>query len=135
MERDMHPPKEDVEAMLDISPPEMRSLIWLARRGVSVMSDFAQGIGVPLSTATRIINRLVKKGIVVRRRSELDRRIVEIDLSETANAHKNEFLRKRQEAVMKMLSPLTAEECETLLGLMEKGMRLSGPPDVGGVKK
>ncbi len=44
------------------------------------MSSFAEGIDVPLSTATRIVNRLVKKGIAVRHRSDLDRRTVEIDL-------------------------------------------------------
>jgi DNA-binding MarR family transcriptional regulator len=60
--------KEVIDAMLDFSPPELRSVMWVGREGKTVMSDFAKGIGVPLSTATRIVNRLVKTGIVVRQR-------------------------------------------------------------------
>jgi DNA-binding MarR family transcriptional regulator len=125
--RDVRTPAEQVEAMLDISPPEMRSLMWLARRGMSVMSDFAQGIGVPLSTATRIVNRMVKKGLVARRRSDLDRRIVEIDLSPMAYEHKNQFLAQRLVAMERVLGSLSREESETMLGLLEKALLLSGP--------
>ncbi len=37
------------------------------------MTDFAKGVGVPLSTATRLA-RLVEKGVMFRERSEQDRR-------------------------------------------------------------
>lgn len=124
--RDMHPPKEHVEAMLNFSPPELRSLMWLGRHGMAVMSDFAQGIKVPLSTATRIVNRMVKKGLVTRRRSDLDRRIVEIDLSPVAYEHKNRFLAERLESTERVLGVLSRDESETLLVLLEKALRLSG---------
>jgi DNA-binding MarR family transcriptional regulator len=125
IERNMRIPQEHVTGMLDLSPPEMRSLMWLSRRGMSVMTDFAQGIGVPLSTATRIVNRLVKKGIVVRRRSDEDRRIVEIDLSPVAYEHRNKWMVKRQAAISTVLAPLSREERETVLSLLEKGLHLS----------
>jgi DNA-binding MarR family transcriptional regulator len=125
LEREMHPPKEVVDALLDFSPPEMRSLMWLGRSGVTVMSDFAKGIGVPLSTATRIVNRLVKKSLVVRRRSDLDRRIVEIDLSPMGYEHKARFHAKRLKISQKILAPLSGPERETLLSLMEKALQLS----------
>jgi DNA-binding MarR family transcriptional regulator len=95
------------------------------------MSDFAQGIKVPLSTATRIINRMVKKGLVMRRRSDLDRRIVEIDLSPEAYVHKNRFLAERLTATERILGVLTVEENETLLELLEKALRLSGGDGAG----
>jgi DNA-binding MarR family transcriptional regulator len=125
IERDIQPSKEVVDALLDFSPPEMRSLMWLGRSGVTVMSDFAKGIGVPLSTATRIVNRLVKKSLVVRRRSDLDRRIVEIDLSPIGYEHKARFHAKRLKISQKILAPLTEQERETLLSLMEKALQLS----------
>ena len=125
--RDMAPPKEHVEAMLNFSPPEFRSLMWLGRHGMAVMSDFAQGIQVPLSTATRIVNRMVKKGLVVRRRSDLDRRIVEIDLSPVAYEHKNRFVAQRLATTERVVGALSREESETLLTLLEKALLLSGP--------
>ena len=121
----MHLNRRYADAMLRISPPEMRSIMWLARRGKTVMTDFAQGIDVPLSTATRIVNRLVKKGIVERRRSDEDRRIVEIDLSAEAYKHRNKFLEARQAAIATVLEQLDVAEGEMLLGLLEKGLRRS----------
>lgn len=126
IERDMHPPKEHVEAMLNFSPPEMRSLMWLGRHGMAVMSDFAQGVSVPLSTATRIVNRMVKKGLVIRQRSDLDRRIVEIDLSPAAYVHKNRFFAERLAATERVVGALTVTEQETMLALLEKALRVSG---------
>jgi DNA-binding MarR family transcriptional regulator len=125
--REMHPRKEDVDAMMDISPPEMRSLMWLGKYGMTVMTEFAQGIGVPLSTATRIVNRLVKKGLAVRCRSDHDRRIVEVDLSPIAYKHKNRFMAKRLATNQKLLSTLTSPERETMLTLLEKALVLSEP--------
>jgi DNA-binding MarR family transcriptional regulator len=117
--------KEDVDAMLAISPPEMRSLMFLGRFGPTVMTEFAKGIGVPLSTATRIVNRLLKKGLAVRRRSDLDRRVVEIDLSPDAYQHKNRFMAKRLVITQQLLAPLSSPETETLLTLMETMVRLT----------
>jgi DNA-binding MarR family transcriptional regulator len=71
------------------------------------------------------VNRLVKKGIVVRRRSDEDRRIVEIDLSAEAYEHRTKFVARRQAALATMLEPLAREERETVLNLLEKGLRLS----------
>ncbi|MDE3106275.1 MAG: MarR family transcriptional regulator [Acidobacteriota bacterium] len=127
MHRDMQTPKEHVEAMLNITPPEFRSLFWLGRHGTAVMSDFAQGIAVPLSTATRIVNRMVKKGLVVRRRSEKDRRLVEVDLSPIAYEHKARFEEHRLGVISKLVETLTQEERETMLGLLEKAVLLSVP--------
>ena len=125
IDREVRPDKEVVDALLDFSPPEMRAVMWVGRRGKSVMSDFAKGIGVPLSTATRIVNRLVKKGIVVRRRSDLDRRIVEVDLSPIGYEYKASFHAKRLKATQRLLAPLNDEEREMLLSLMERALQLS----------
>ena len=127
VQREWQPREEDVVPTLAISPSEMRSLMWLGRYGMSVMTEFAQGIGVPLSTATRIVNRLVKKGLAVRRRSETDRRIVEVDLSPVAYGHRNRFMAKRLATNQQLLSTLTVEERETLLSLLEKALMLSSP--------
>ena len=62
------------EPSLDCSREEIRALILLRISGRTIMSDFAGELGVPLSTATHTIDRLVAKGLVTRVRSELDRR-------------------------------------------------------------
>jgi DNA-binding MarR family transcriptional regulator len=125
MERTMRLHRNYTDELLRLSPPEVRSLMWLARHGKTVMSDFAQGTDIPLSTATRIVNRLVKKNIVVRHRSEEDRRIVEIDLSAEAYEHRNKFMAARQEAIGTVLEQLDIAESQLLLELLEKGLQRS----------
>ena len=66
---------------LQMGPQDVRALIWLGRREQCLMSDFSKGVGVPLSTATHLANRLVDKGVMFRERSEQDRRVVQIGLS------------------------------------------------------
>ena len=127
--REMRLSRDGLIQALDVTPPEFRSLIWLYQNGSSVMSAFAEGLDIPLSTATRIVNRLVKKGIAVRHRSELDRRIVEIDLSQSAYEHAQRFRAKRLASLELILAPLDPAESEAVVALLEKGLRLSGSPE------
>jgi DNA-binding MarR family transcriptional regulator len=108
------------EPGLECSREEMRALILLGSRGRSIMSDFAGELGVPLSTATHTIDRLVSKGLVVRVRSEQDRRVVLVEMSEIGQAFQT-ALRSRHHAMARgWLTPLSPAERETFLGLMAK---------------
>lgn len=62
----------------ECSPRELRALRALGRHGTLTMTALAKGLDVPLSTATRIVEGLCAKGLVERRRSKRDRRVVEI---------------------------------------------------------
>jgi DNA-binding MarR family transcriptional regulator len=67
---------------LQMGPQDVRAMIWLGQRETCLMTDFAKGVGVPLSTATHLANRLVEKGVMFRERSEQDRRVVSVGLSD-----------------------------------------------------
>src|SRR5271165_1385816 len=72
------PPLTEVE----LSPQDGRALVTLSGRGPITMTDFSELLGVPLSTATRMVERLIEKGLAIRSRIEDDRRVVRVDLSE-----------------------------------------------------
>ena len=65
--RSMAPPPTDVE----MSPKDGRALMVIAQRGRVTMSDLAEMLEVPLSTATRMVERLIDKGLAVRSRIEI----------------------------------------------------------------
>ena len=73
-------PTEELEG--ELPAREMRSIVILSNRGRCIMSDFATAIGIPMSTATHMIEKLVRKGLVVRVRSEDDRRVAHVELSD-----------------------------------------------------
>lgn len=79
------------------------------------MSAIARELSVTIGTLTIAVNNLVKKGYVVRRRGQKDRRIVYISLSEKgrrAYEHHAEFHRKMIEGIR---SSLSSEEMEVLV--------------------
>lgn len=71
------------------------------------MTSVAKLLSVTVGTLTIAINNLVKKGYVSRNRSEADRRVVLISLTEkgkNAYYHHEEFHKKMVEAVLSELS-------------------------------
>jgi DNA-binding MarR family transcriptional regulator len=110
------PAPSDVE----LSAQDWRALPTLADRGRMTMTDLAEALGVPLSTATRLVERLIHKGLVSRSRIEDDRRVVRVELSEDGRKLMQVFMEKRLEMSRNMLSPLTQGEREIFIELMRK---------------
>ena len=102
------------------SREEMRALMLLRVSGRSIMTDFAGELGVPLSTATHTVDRLVQKGLVMRVRSEQDRRVVQVELSEMGKTLHAELRSRHQAMARSWLAPLAPAERETFLKLMGK---------------
>jgi DNA-binding MarR family transcriptional regulator len=105
---------------IDVTPHEGKSLMWIGKHNPSVMSEFARGIGVPLSSATHIIDRLVEKNLIVRRRSDTDRRIVEIELSELAKRRHKRFYEQRLSASNLMLATLGDADRTNLIEILQR---------------
>lgn len=114
-------PRQPVEEQsLELSREEVRALILLRSSERSIMTDFAAASGIPLSTATHTIDRLVRKGLVVRVRSDRDRRIVQVEMSETGKKLHAALRAKHQAMALSWLEPLRPNERENFLNLMAK---------------
>ena len=116
MMRSSAPAPSDIE----LSAQDWRALPTLAYRGRMTMTDLAEALGVPLSTATRLVERLIHKGLVSRSRIEDDRRVVRVELSGDGQKLLQVFMAKRLEMSRSMLSPLTQGEREIFIELMRK---------------
>lgn len=98
----------------------MRALIRLGSSGTMIMSDLASALGVPLSTATHTVDRLVEKSLVVRSRSDQDRRVVQVEMSEQGKALQATLRSKHRAMARSWLAPLSPGEREKFLELMAK---------------
>lgn len=65
----------------DVTLPQFRALVVLAVRGAQRSIDIAEELGVNPSTGTRMLDRLIRKGLVRRMRSASDRRVVRVRLT------------------------------------------------------
>ena len=88
--------------------------------GVSTAGDLAYNICHDAGSLTRLIDQLVERGLVVRRRSETDRRVVTLALT----PHGSDLVEKSAPLVMefwnRMLSGFTHAEIETLIALLTR---------------
>jgi DNA-binding MarR family transcriptional regulator len=116
--------RDEVE---DLPFRDLRALAVLGSKRCLAMSDFANTFGVPLSTATHIVERLVKKGFAVRKRSETDRRLVYVELSEEGRRRENIYLQNRLAMGKDMLASLSRGEREIFLEMLAKMVRSTTP--------
>lgn len=113
-------PEDLIGLELSLSRFELVALMLAEKYQTTTMSNLAQGMSVPMSTATGIVDRLVKKGLLKRDRSEEDRRVVTVtltadgrDLIESLKGHFHHLLDR-------VRGLLTGEEFETALTLVRK---------------
>jgi DNA-binding MarR family transcriptional regulator len=84
------------------------------------MGELSQALEVPLSTATRIVDLLVKSEFAQRLPDPADRRVVRVGLTKTGQEMyrtMDGFITKRVE---QLLNPFTPAERETLIALLTK---------------
>jgi DNA-binding MarR family transcriptional regulator len=90
----------------------------LATRDEARVSDLAVEAGITASTATRILDALERRGIIMRARSPHDRRGVTVTLTDfgrDALGHQDGWLRGRQRAFYKTLPEVEQELAPDLL--------------------
>jgi MarR family transcriptional regulator, organic hydroperoxide resistance regulator len=99
---------------------EMTMLELLGKRGAMIMSELSDSARLCLSTATGIIDGLVSKGLVARSRSDEDRRIVQVQLTEEGITLYEQILETRLNMVRGMLGALDPGEQEIFVTLFRK---------------
>jgi len=105
---------------LSLSVREITLLFILGNKPETTMTDLASGLRAPLSTVTRMVDRLETKGLIERSRSEQDRRLVVVRESEKAKVLRQTFEHHQLEIAHRILEPLSFGERETLVELMTK---------------
>lgn len=113
-------PEELITLELSISRFELLALMLSEKFQTITMSNMAQGIAVPMSTATGIVDRLVKRGLLKRGRSEEDRRVVTVSLTDNGKSLVEDLKEHFHDFLDRVRSLLTDEEFETGLKLVRK---------------
>ncbi|HBV96087.1 MAG TPA: MarR family transcriptional regulator [Desulfotomaculum sp.] len=113
-------PEELIKIELSVSRFELAALMLAERHDNITMSALAQGMSVPMSTATGVVDRLVRKKLLKRDRSEEDRRIVTVALTEEGSELLEKVKKHLRLFFDRVKSLLTEEEFETGINLIRK---------------
>ena len=84
------------------------------------MSKLSSELDVPLSTATRIVDGLVRGGMAERVNDSNDRRVVRVEMSKNGRELYETGLSYNKQRITKLLKDFTAEEQAQLVKLMNK---------------
>lgn len=113
-------PQAQATISRDLTAGEWDALRLVGRQGECMMRELASGCGVALSTMTGMVDRLIKKGVLERRHSETDRRVVLITLTARGKRAYEERLDADMRLVLAMLQALQPDEQHTLVSLVHK---------------
>ena len=82
------------------------------------MSSVAKTLGITVGTLTISINGLVKKGYVHRVRSDADRRVVLVSLTEKGEKAYHHHEKFHEDMIQSLLKDLSEEETKTLVSAL-----------------
>lgn len=115
-------PEELINIDLEMSKQELFFLLVTDKNGEITMSQFSDLLNVPMSTSTGIADRLVKKGYIVRDRSQQDRRIVVIKLTKNGIKFIENFKDKIKNFVSSIDDAITDDEKLIIMNIVLKVM-------------
>ncbi len=118
---------------LNISVPQFRVLTFLERRPGGSLSDAAERVGLSLPAMSRLIDGLVERGLLTRQDSPMDRRRVDLRITE---AGKDLVRTARQGALARLaevLESLPTRERGVVMEAMETLRPLFVPAQIAEV--
>ena len=108
------------QAGWDLSIQEIKTVEFLGIHGPNMMRNLADHLQLAVSSTTALVDRLEDKGVVRRHRSEEDRRVVEVALTDEGTQAFSETADACVAACAGLLDSLEEEEQDTLLELLGK---------------
>ena len=89
----------------DTTIAQYRALVVLASRGPQRMTDLAGALDVTPSTAGRMCDRLLRKGLIRRHRARADRRAVQVSISPAGRQVVDQATARRRRPDRRYLAP------------------------------
>lgn len=98
-----------------ITPPQGMLIGSLSKFGKLKISDLSDNLGLSNSTVSGIIDRLEKQEMVIRTRSQEDKRVVYVSLSEKFEEGHHNFHRRAEENIQAIMDRGTNEDLEKIM--------------------
>lgn len=103
-----------------ISYPQFWALDYLLHHDQCKMNKLTKFMMVSFSTASGMVDRMVKSGLVVRIRGEEDRRTVLLSITTKGKNILKEVYAQKRKAMMGLFSSLSSRERAEYIGILEK---------------
>lgn len=113
-------PEQQFDLFLNCSKNEIFALLFVYRQKQVNMSEIAEYMNIPLNTVTGVVSRLEKKQLVLRERSEEDKRVVTISLTEDGKGFMEHEVMELGRYFSRVMEAFSEEEKKVLFGMADK---------------
>jgi DNA-binding MarR family transcriptional regulator len=104
----------------EVTLTQYRSLVILASRGPQSLAALAEAVAVTPPTASRLCERLVRKGLVRRRSDRNDRRQVRVALSAAGQSLVDAVTAKRRREIAELLASVPAKDQRSVVAALRQ---------------
>jgi DNA-binding MarR family transcriptional regulator len=111
-----------------VTLPQYRALVVLSTRGHLRPVDLAESLEVEPSSATRMCDRLVRKGLLERSHRDSDRREVELRLSAEGRSLVSDVTARRRRDLRRVLSRISTDDQARLIEALRIFNDAAGEP-------
>ncbi len=107
-------------AELELSAPQVHTILALGHGGALAMGDLARRVAVTEKTVTGLVDRLQRDGLVDRVRDDADRRVIHVALTPRGAALSRRLDAEVLQGLTRLLGPLDAADRRDLFRIVEK---------------
>jgi DNA-binding MarR family transcriptional regulator len=104
----------------EVTLTQYRTLVVLASRGPQSLAELAEAVDVTPPTATRMCDRLIKKGLIVRRHDRGDRRLIRLTLAKKGQALVDAVTTRRRTEIAHLLEAIPSEQQAGLVDSLQR---------------
>ncbi|MBM4152096.1 MAG: MarR family transcriptional regulator [Kiritimatiellaceae bacterium] len=106
-----------------ITVPQFLGLSFLRTTPEATVKDFAATLGLKLSSASGLLDRMEKQGLLKRTHSTEDRRVVNLTLTAKGKKMVDQIMQQKRNSIAEIYSVFSPQERETYLTMMQKVMK------------
>jgi DNA-binding MarR family transcriptional regulator len=110
----------------EVTLTQYRTLVVLASRGPQSLAGLASAVAVTPATATRMCDRLVRKGLVRRRTGREDRRQLRVALTQAGQELVDAVTARRRKEIARIVGDIPSEERTILVRALSRFAAAAG---------
>jgi DNA-binding MarR family transcriptional regulator len=122
----------DILSNFGITPPQLNALVILQNHGEITMGELCEHLYLACSTATDLIDRMERNGLIERLRDLNDRRVIRLKLKEPGRRVIDEVMKARKRYLGGVLAKVAEGERDALIKALRDLHRLMHEAEVEG---
>jgi MarR family transcriptional regulator for hemolysin len=120
---------------VELTVPQFRVLALIFHHADVSLSELAEHVGIGLPSASKLIDGLVARGMILRTEAQDDRRRKEMRVTPTGRATFEKIQERARVALARQLAGLPAADAASIASAMGQLRRQLGPPAINGTHK